>query len=275
MKRQLFLIPILCVLLTACQPDSSAEPGLITPDAPVIVLTETPIPVVPTGLSLADLRGECENLLWPLRQGMSWEYLSSRGETVSLAVGEEEGGITLVTPLAMTRMNCLETALAGLPPAPFTAHPDLGVGLIGSGSVGFFLPDAGTLSPYGSMQNWTAEVTPAGQIFLAALGYDQPLAIMGGRIALISSTGALETVSTPAGSYRALPVSQQTFLDLRVIAPDGSEMQVLITLTGRLYFSEGVGLVRMEYTGGTISTPGLTGAITEAVSYDLQSITFP
>lgn len=271
MKRISLLI-ILILALTACRGGEIEDPPTLT-----ALPTTMPAPSTtpPGGLSLPALTGECENYLWPLKTGVRWTYLSTRGETVTMSVGEPAGGIDLLTELGTSRLNCLETTLAGLPPAPFTGHPDLGTGVTWAAPTGEFLPAAGTVSPYGSPHTWSLELIPSGQVMLSAAGYPAPVPIAGGRIVVIATTATLQTLTTPAGTYNALPVSQQYFFDLTIIPPEGGEKQVLITLSATLFFAEGTGIVRMEYPGGTISMADQTAQLGSPVTYDLQSIQVP
>ncbi len=284
--RQAALVTALAALLILIS--GCAGPAATPIPTPwIIVMTATPDearPVegeqLPTGATPypADLlTGPCENLLWPLRDGARWTYvLTAPGgvREVTLEGRVADRGLTLLLDDTSAGLNCLEGAIAGLPPTPLAGHPALGTGLIGLNPVGELLPDAGMLIPLGTPQTWDVEMDAAGTVLLPDAG-STPLPVTGGKIVIVSSTSPLEPITTPAGSFNALPITQQSFFDLTVTRPDGTVDRALIATGTQLYFSEGIGPVKVAFTGGSISTPGGVYSLETGLTLELTGVQIP
>ncbi|GAB4470334.1 MAG: hypothetical protein Kow00124_06440 [Anaerolineae bacterium] len=284
--RQAALFTALAAILTLMS--GCAGPAATpTPTPWIIVMTATPNeagPVegeqLPAGVTPYPpdlLTGPCENLLWPLRDSARWTYSltdPSGTREVTLESRAADGGLTLLLNGASASLNCLEGAIAGLPPTPLAGHPALGTGLIGVNPIGELLPDAGMLIPLGTPQTWDVEMDAAGMVLLPDAG-STPLPVTGGKIVIVSSTSPLAPITTLAGSFNTLPITQQGFFDLAVTRPDGTADRALITTGTQLYFSEGVGLVKVAFTGGSISTPGGVYPLEAGLNLELTAVQIP
>lgn len=285
--HRLHLTIALALLLSACvaPPETIPPTSTLAPSA----IPETPAPPAPADTPPAEpptpvpastpvsAPGPCEHLLWPLVDGASWTYRLTTpdgGEqAVELAASVGDVGATLTAGGEARQLICGEGALAGLPPLP-VAHPALGTGLTGTNPRGDLLPAPAVLLPLGQPAGWDMELDAGGVIALPGPEGSATLPVTGGRLVLIHETGELETVSTPAGDLLALPVQRDALFDLQVQAEDGSTRSVIVSASSRLYYAEGVGLVRVEYLGGMVSTeegaaPLDPGARLELAAYDL------
>ncbi len=101
------------------------------------------------------------------------------------------------------------------------------------------------------------------------------LPIVSGKLAMIHSSGALETVNVPAGTFDAVPVHEEALFDLRVHYPDGTDQGIVINCESLLYFSENVGPVKIDYLGGTISTSGASWPLAAGVTLELIRYNLP
>lgn len=288
---------LLALLLTGClAPPPAALPTSTLPPRPptqpaealtVEALPDASVPSSPgvtgtTGPTVdtrATLRapGPCEHLLWPLRDGASWTYrlLAPDGsETpVELVASVGEAGATLTSGGHTAALICGEGVLAGLPPLP-AAHPDLGSSLTGSNPTGALLPSPSVLLPLGQPTGWDLEVDAGGEMTIPGEAGATVLPVTGGKLVLIHETDELQHVEVPAGEFLALPVMRDVLFDARLQAADGSEQSAIVSASSRLHYAEGVGLVRIEYLGGIVSTadgaaPLEPGMVLELVAYNL------
>jgi hypothetical protein len=271
----------LCLSVTACRgeppqavgpastPSSSTVPS--PPEQPATALVPEPTSAE-VGLA-GETVGPCDHLLWPLRDGASWTYQFADGSQITLTSRVTGAGALLTVGEQSGLLNCLDGALAGLPPGPFgTGHPTLGYGLQGLNPSGSFLPAPALLLPLGTSSNWDMGVDAAGTILLSGLGQSASLPVLGGKIVFYSVAEPPETITVLAGTYHALPVSQQVFYDIEVSLPDGSRQQAIVSTSARLYFVERLGLAKIVFEGGVVSTPAGTwelesGLVLELVSY--------
>jgi hypothetical protein len=253
-------------LAAACAKPS--PPVLLEPD---VASPPPSTPTLPSGLpSEAPVWGACDHLLWPLRAGAWWEYGQARlevlgvdGETALLRWSEPDGQVE-------TRLDCADGALIGAPPGPL-GHPSLGLGVIASQPSGPLLAAPSQLLPLGAPATWDAEYTPGGVIALPLGEESTPATISDGKLVLFHATLPLETVDVPAGSFETLPVEQSVFFELRGTLPDGTPVSALVDARSRLYFAEGVGLVRQEFLGGTLSTPSGASTLPDAPPLELSA----
>ena len=249
--------PTLFVLPTLAPPTDPPTPESVSPENGII-LTPTPLFGDATIASIGDHEpGICEHLLWPILDGAAWTYRftgdnSSTDLTVTATV--DEFGATLSGGGNVSRMLCGDGSLAGLPPFP-AAHPALGMNVSGNNPSGSFLPSGAVLLPLGQPAQWDMDVEAAGAIRIAQIAGDTALPINGGKIAVIQSAQPLETIVVPAGEYLALPVKQDVLMDLQVQTEGITVESIIVSATVTMYFVEGVGPVRVEYAGGTVSSP--------------------
>lgn len=288
---------VLALLLAGClAPPADIPPTSTLPPSPPTLPAEGPtgeaapdtgetnIPAItgttgPTADPRATLRapGPCEHLLWPLRDGATWTYrlLSpDGGETsIDLVARVGETGATLSSEGRTAALICGDGVLAGLPPLP-AAHPDLGRRLAGANPTGALLPAPSVLLPLGQPTGWDLEVDAGGELAIPGEAGATVLPVTGGQMVLIHETGELQHVAVPAGEFLALPVMRDVLLDARLQGADGSEQSAIVSASSRLHFAEGVGLVRVEYLGGIVSTAGGAtplepGMVLELVAYNL------
>ncbi len=245
---------VLTIALVSCVVDNRQGPQPVTLEDTAAATTTPPEPAAPTDSS-GLVTGPCEHLLWPLRDGATWSYrLSTPSETMDLTLtaSVNNDGATLTVDGQTAAMYCGAGALAGLPPLP-AGDPELGSGVTGVNPSGDYLPSPGTLLPLGQIAEWDQQLDAGGTILLPFAG-SQPLPITGGRLVLVNETSAQETITVPAGDFLVLPVRQDVFFDVQVTQPDGSQAGIIINASAHAYFAEGVGLIRINYEGGTISS---------------------
>ncbi len=267
------LIAVCGLTLTACLSQPAPTPNVIYITAtPAMTLSPTPPQVAAPDTE----RSPCEHLLWPLRDGASWTYEMVAPEgitelTLTSAVGEF--GVTLAVDGQERSLICGEDALSGLPPLP-VGHPGLGREIVGQNPAGSYLPTPALLLPFGQPATWDQESDAAGTINLPFPG-GESAPIVGGKIVLIQQTQELATVSVPAGEFLSLPVRQDVLFDLQVQLPGGTAESVLISVAARHYYAEGVGLVRANYDGGTVSTQGGAWPLEAGLELRLVRIDIP
>ncbi len=278
--------------LTGCLAEPSPEPQLTTPGVPAEESLSTATPTLLPTLSSTPVLGglptpqpaasvppsnPCDHLLWPLgRSGATWTYrlitLAEETEIV-LASNVTSEGVTLTAHGQTSRMYCGDASIAGLPPLP-VAHPELGFGVVGINPVGDYLPAPAYLLPLGHVTGWDQELDAGGAIRLPFVEGGEALPVLGGKLVLIQEAGALETIRVPTGEFLALPVHQDVFLDLQLQFPDGAAHNTIVSATVRHYYVEGVGLIKVSYDGGMVSTsdgawPLEGGAVLELVDVSL------
>ena len=248
--------PTLFVLPTAIPTELPPTPPAL-PDENQIIPTPTPLFGDATIASIGDHEpGICEHLLWPVLDGATWTYRLTEGDATSeltITAKVDQSGATLSSSDNISRMQCGNGILAGLPPLP-SGHPALGMNISGNNPSGEYLPSGATLLPLGQPAQWDMDIEAAGAIRILQIGGDTPLPINGGRVAIIQAAQPLETVTVPAGEYLALPVQQDVLMDLQVQTEGVSVESVIVSATMTTYFVEGVGPVLVEYSGGTVST---------------------
>lgn len=264
--------PVIAALLAlplALAGCAGEPPAPATPN--VVYVTATP-PVIAADAPASD--SPCTHLLWPLDAGNQWTYrLTTPNASTEQALRAElapSGAVVLASGLDARPMICGEDALAGLPPLP-VGHPALGAGVLGANPSGSLLPAPAVLLPLGQPASWDQQLDAGGTIQLPPNGEAVPIA--SGTVVMVHDTMPLETVEVPAGSFLALPVEQEVLFDLQVQRSGGVSEAVLISASARLYYAEGVGLVRADYLGGTVSAaegawplPGGTTLALSAVS---------
>jgi hypothetical protein len=278
---------MLSLLVAACTPQPSPEipptpsPRPTASGAPTQAVpppTEPPSPAAPTA-ALPDVSGwptgPCEHFLWPLRDGAVWVYrLSGPDQPVELVMESaiDAGGAAISFKGQTSTLSCVDEALCGLPPG-LVGHPDLGNQVAGLNPRGDYLPPPAQLLPLGTPVVWDLELDAAGAITLPLS--DAPVPIVGGRLVVSNTTGEVEPIGVPAGTFTALPVREVVFFEIRVSLPDGSQQTVYIDATTRRYYAEGVGLVKAVYEGGTISAPGGTWSLEPGPVLELVGFTLP
>lgn len=284
------LLLVATAALAACAPPAGTPPVVTLPPATITVAPPSPdptaTPTVPPTV-MGELRapalpavaepGPCEHLLWPLQSGGAWTYeltTPTGTETLLLSAQVNERGAFLTVNGETQAIICGEGALAGIPPLP-VAHPALGYGIDGSNPAGSLLPPPAVLLPLGRPAGWDQELAPSGVLSLPGEDGPQTVTILDGVLVMIHETNELATIATPAGDFLALPVDRDVLFDLVVQAQDGSQSSVIISASSRLYFAEGVGLVRVEYRGGMVSTPEAAWTLEPGLTLELVSYALP
>lgn len=272
----ILILALASLLVTGCAPRA-------TPAPTIIYVTATPAsaaptaPFAPTEAAPVDDGTACAHLLWPLRDGAAWTYrlTGPEGETaIELTADVGQFGVTLRADGQERTLICGEGALAGLPPLP-AGHPGLGDGIAASNPSGDLLPAPAVLLPLGQPAAWDQELEAGGTIVLPPGDDAQALPISAGKIAIINEANELETITVPAGEFLALPTRQDVFLDLEVAEPSGATQNVIISLSTRTYYAEGVGPVLIHYDGGIASTKDSTWALEPGPTLELSRYSIP
>ena len=277
------LLTITCCALGVVT--SSCSPAAPTPASPSLSLAAPPATAVPStesigriALAPADPGGLCEHLLWPLRDGASWAYQATgiTGlDSLMLTSRLIEGGIELTVGGNTSRLNCLDGALAGLPPGLFgSGHPDLGPAVTATNPRDAYLPAPAWLLPLGSAVEWSTELDPGGTILLP-IAPGTPLPVSAGRLVVSSYASDLVPVAVSAGTLSALRVHQSMLYAIDVTLPDGGTSQAFIDASSEVYFVERIGPVRIQYLGGTVTTPEGTWTLPPGGELTLQESHLP
>lgn len=262
------LLPVvlLPVLMTGC----GAKTGTSThTPAP------SPLAQVPSATPIANRPGGCEHPLWPVRDGTIWTYQLTTATGTSeyaLAVTVGEQGTQLYAGQTSSLLTCVDGAISGLLPG-LVGHPALGPAITGTNPRGALLPAPDQLSPPGAAVWWDQEVMAGGMITL--LDQAAPIAITGGRIVTFSQAGAVVPVDVPAGSYSALEITDDIFFEIEVAAADGTRQNVLINTRSFRYFAEGIGLIRVTFEGGSISSADGAGTLEPGAKLELVAVYLP
>lgn len=270
----LMVIGLAAMLVTACkQATGSPAPDQASP-SPTSAEGEPVNTEAPGNTSEADPAGlACEHLLWPLRSGAEWVYRLSDGdqtEEVILISEVVDGQLTLRTDDQRRAVNCQDGALIGLPPG-IVGHPQLGGQISGVPLQGSYLPPAADLLPLGTPVIWDLELSAQGKIQLPLA--DEPLSISGGRLVLFNSVSGLETITVADRLANALIIQQDIFFEIRVVLPEGEELEVLISTSTQQYYAENLGPVKTNYLGGTISSVNNAWTLPPGAQMELVSVT--
>ena len=102
-----------------------------------------------------------------------------------------------------------------------------------------------------------------------------PMTITDGKLVLFHTALPLEVVDVSAGSFEALPIERSVFFEVRGTLPNGTPISALVDARSQLYFAEGVGLVRQEFLGGTVSTASGASALPDAPPLELSAFSIP
>lgn len=260
----LFLLPTLppATELQGTQPTS-------IPPIPEFALTPTADDV--------ETEGPCDHLLWPLHDGARWTYQVSGLEEVSsleLTSSIEAGGAHLRLGDSTAELNCVDGAVIGLPPGWLgSGHPLLGTDVQGLNPRGAILAEEGAILTLGTP--WDLEVDAGGSIMIPIPGGTR-VPIIGGKVVIFSLPAPLEPIDTLVGKLMALPVHQDVLYQITVQLPDGSQKDMLINTAMQQYYVEQIGLVRVIFEGGAISTTDGSiaatlepGGVLEITSFDL------
>lgn len=193
----------------------------------------------------------CDHLLWPLRDGAIWEYQLSGSDgslqSLNLSAAIQSGSAHLTLGDASSTLNCLDGSLIGIPPSMLgSGHPSLSGG-DALNPRGAFLPSQDVIS---MNTPWDVEADASGSLLLDSAS----LPIAGGKLVISSYPLDIEPITTQAGTWSARPVQQTVYYELFVQRADGTQVQVLINAQMQQYFVEGVGIVRVEYLGGSVSS---------------------
>jgi hypothetical protein len=160
-------------------------------------------------------------------------------------------------------------ALGGL-----VGHPDLGAGLALTRPDGPFLPSADRLLPLGSQTSWDARYLAGGTLLLPQEGGSVQASLTGGEVVFYGTAQPLESITTPAGTFDALPVEQSALFNLQVTTAGGVSGVVFGDARTRLYWAEGVGLVRQDFEGGMLSSTLSNGPVTLTSGVELELVEY-
>lgn len=266
-------------LLVACAGAAQPAPPELpsdVPPTPAELPTDAPLPTIVQP-------GACEHLLWPVVDGALWEYQLSRqdGTTQNLTLTATVAGESADLLFDMgggPQSNVFTCTPEGLYGAlrGILGHPDLGPGLMLAEPDSPFLPSPDQLLPLGMQVSWNAQYRAGGMLTLASAQGPVEVSVTGGDVALVATANPLESITTLAGTFNALPVEQSMLFNLQVTTGQGGTGAVFGDAYSRHYWAEGVGLVRVAFEGGTLSstlegapislTPGVT---IELVSYEI------
>jgi hypothetical protein len=274
---------LLASLTCACAPaNTSPTPTLfVFPTLPG-ALDGSVIPpdfeLTPTQ-SIPATQSVCEHLLWPLRDGASWTYRYTEPSGAQQVIIFEStvvlDGVQLSIGAASSHMNCIDGALAGLPPDWLgSGHPALGSGVTGINPAGAFLASEDAILSFEGL--WQLDITPSGTILLP-LPATTPTQISGGKMYVYSRPLHSESTTVPAGTFATLPVQQDFLYDITVTLPDGTTHDVFINTSVMQYFVERIGLARIEFLGGTISSDdgSISGILDSSGTLELVSYSIP
>jgi|GEM_PF-871312 len=244
----------------------------------------TPIPPIPQfdltpTQSVATPAGPCDHLLWPLVDGATWTY-SFTGQDVTKSEIELQSidsgnGIDLVFGTDSAHLNCVDGALIGMPPGILgSGHPDLGGAVIATNARGSLLASEDTILSMGIP--WDLEADPSGTIILP-IPDPTPVPVTSGRFVIFSTPSPQESLTVPAGTFMSLPIHQDIYYEITVQMPDSTQKQVLISVGVQEYYVERMGLIKVIFEGGTISTEdsSITANLNSGTSLELLEFSLP
>jgi hypothetical protein len=290
-RHQVCLVVVL--ILTICC--SGCDTGLASPTptlfllptvAPTDVGLGSPTPISPVPQfeltptqSVATPAGPCDHLLWPLVDGASWDYhvtsMDGAQSEVRLESKNLGDGIDLTLGSDTSHLNCIDGAVIGVPPGILgSGYPTLGGAVSATNPRGSLLASEDTILSMGVP--WDLEADPTGSILLP-IPEPTALPITGGRYVIFSTPGPQETVGVPAGTFVTLPIHRDIYYEITVQMPDLIEKKVLINVATQEYYAERVGLVKVMFEGGAISTEdgSITANLDPGASLELEQFKLP
>jgi hypothetical protein len=241
-----FALAVLMTALAACAPapgGAAATPAAATTPAPSA-----------TALSGA---GVCENPLYPVVLGASWNYHASGGPTgdfdfsSSITAVNEDNFVEESLFSGLTKSviwQCNPTGLALLSPG---GGVSASINTSGSafeftttGSTGDTLPKV-----IAAGDAWTQTLTLHGENELA----DGMVATSDGSLAISFTAAGMEDVTVPAGTFSAMRIDvETTFIIETTIA--GTTVPVELHMTGSVWYAPGIGMVKNTSSGEGIDT---------------------
>ncbi|MGF1507316.1 MAG: hypothetical protein GYB64_18375 [Chloroflexi bacterium] len=229
-----------------------------------------------TTADLSTLGGPCDHRYWPLRDGATWTYtISGRpdltGEVTLSTRSVDAQTAQLLTGEYAAEVTCTGGAIVGLPPGLFGAgHPDLAADLQATSVNGQFLAAPESLIAAEAGTTWDHELDPTGAIGLPINGQPESTPVRGGKMVVFDRLLGREQVATPAGTFDALAIQSEVFYQMQV---PGTE--VVISTTVVWYFAEVVGPVRLDFQGGTVSSPEGAWPLDGGIQLLLNAVTLP
>ncbi len=183
----------------------------------------------------------CDHPYLPLRSGASWTYSGTDG-TFTWSVNSASGSsatIGIAFPGGEMTLNW-ECGPAGIVSYDFGNITSFDMGGVVTMDIlessGVFLPPAGQLTPGNS---WPLSYT---QVMNFSLGADLDMTT---TISETWTVAGFETVSTPAGTFRALRLDGSTTTTTTAFMVEVPT----VTTSSSYWLAEGVGFVRYQYSG--------------------------
>ncbi len=252
------LLPLGLVVLLAALPACSPAAGGAAPSAAAATNEATGAPA-PTQRSGSGL---CENLLYPVRVGASWNYhvtgaptgdidFSSTISTLNADGFVEEGVFPGLT--RNSTWKCTPTGLALLAP---------GGGVTGSVSTSSLSFEFTTTDYSGNTlpksvaagDKWTQTLTLHGENTLA----DGTVVTADGTDTTDFTAVGMESVTVPAGTFNAMRIDVVTVFTIETTV-SGAKVPVTLNITGSAWYAPGIGMVKtVSTTEGIASTIVLT-----------------
>ncbi len=277
------MLSLAVLLMVSCNETTTPTHSTATPYPPPGTYTTaahthqfSPPTLTPKATS-SEHTDPCAHPLWPLYNGTVWTYNLSgvaHPKHLVFTATTTDTNIALVVNDQASLFNCTDGAIVDLPPGP-VGHPDLGDGIDGINSLGSYLPTPSQILPLGTPAAWDLELEPTGVIVLPFNGVLTSLPIVRGKLVLFHTTGGLTTVNVPAGDYTVLLVQQNIFFDIQVHTPNSTMQNVVISTVATLYYAAGLGLVRVDYQGGSVSTQEGGWLLQDGARLELLSVEFP
>ncbi|MCS7012001.1 MAG: hypothetical protein NZL98_11575 [Anaerolineales bacterium] len=238
-------------------PDASSEDATATPfQEPTATMTEESLPA-----------GPCDNPLFPVRLGATWEYhiISDIPDTFTRRIVEVsatgfteqdvfQSGVTRTGQWACSEGNLIMLIPSGGGFASSVSGDNIDAQFITSGFEGITLP-----VEIRTGDSWTFRLVYEGEIRIGEIRSPGK-----NEMTLNCQAGQVETITVPAGTFQARRITCETIMNVTITyLPDQPPMTLSFTSIDDSWMAEGVGLVKSVST-----TEGMT-ATTELLSYSI------
>lgn len=243
-----FVSAVLMVALAACAPSpgGAATPaGSASPTG-----TSAPSATAPSGAGL------CDNPLYPVVAGASWNYHGSGGPT-----GDYDFTSTITTIAEDGFVE--EAAFAGLTKTAAWKCTPAGLALLSPGGVTGSVSTSGltidfTTTDYSGVtlpkiiaagDTWTQTLTLHGESSLA----DGTSILADGTLSSTFKAVGIESVSVPAGTFDAMRLDVETVFIIETTVA-GTTVPIELHMTGSVWYAPGVGMVKNSSNGEGVAT---------------------